>query len=71
MNQSLNKLNPQHYFEIHTPLQKQAEDNKHKISETSRGGKMRFLRQLLSVTRQENKEILTSKKKTKSGQYSK
>jgi hypothetical protein len=38
MNQSLNKLNPQHYFEIHTPLQKQAEGNEQKRSETTTGG---------------------------------
>jgi len=41
-NQSLNKLKPQHYFEIHTPLQKQAEDNEQKRSETTRGGTSAF-----------------------------
>jgi hypothetical protein len=65
-NQSLNKLNPQLYFENHTPLQKQSVDNEQNRSETTRGGTNALSKKLLSITRQEkqrNVDIRGGKKK--------
>lgn len=63
MSQNLNKLNPQHYFESHTPLQKQAVDNGQKKSETTRGDANTFSKKLLNITRQEKQRNVDNRKK--------
>jgi len=63
MSQSLNKLNSQHYFESHTPLQKQAVDNGQKRSEATRGGTNTLSKKLLSITRQEKQRNVENRGK--------